>query len=80
VASANVCIPSGNWWTFGYNVTGNGGQISYNGVDTYGWYGGVWDPDPNYGRTAVLQVKADFDCGGVTVRDSSWGKIKALYQ
>jgi len=79
VTAQNICIPAGNWWTFGYDVTGNGGQISYNGVMTYGWYGGTWDPDQPWGRTAVLQVKADFGCS-TPIEKSLWGTIKSLFR
>ena len=79
VAAENICIPAGNWWTFGYDVTGNGGQVSYNGVTTYAWYTGYWDPDAGWGRTDVLQVKADFGCG-IPAEETLWGSIKALYR
>ncbi len=60
VSAQNIVIPNGSYFCFGYDVTGFGGQTSYNGVLTWGWYGGVWDPDQPYNRTAVLQVKANF--------------------
>jgi hypothetical protein len=80
VSAEGICIPAGNWWTFGYDVTGNGGQVSYNGVNTYAWYGGVWDPDAGWGRTAILQVKADFGCGVTPATETLWGAIKSLYR
>jgi hypothetical protein len=80
VTAERICIPAGNYWTFGYDVTGNGGQVSYNGVQTYAWYSGAWDPDPGWGRTAVLQVKADYGCNGVPANKTLWGAIKSLFR
>ena len=79
ISAAGVVIAPGAYWCFGYDVTGNGGQVDYNGTDTYGWYGGTWDPDAGWGRTAVLQVKANFS-GGNPTEESSWGAVKALYR
>jgi predicted outer membrane repeat protein len=60
VVAQNIVIPIGSYFCFGYDVTGYGGLTSFNGVQTWGWYGGAWDPDQTYGRTAVLQVKANY--------------------
>lgn len=73
-----IVVPNGTYFSFGYDVTGNGGQTTYNGVDTWAWYGGVWDPDANYGRTAILQVKGNY--GPVPTIESSWGTVKSLYR
>jgi hypothetical protein len=78
VSSQNIVIPAGSYFCFGYDVTGNGGQTSYNGVDTWAWYSGIWDPDVNYGRTAILQVKGNF--GATPVINSTWGAVKGLYR
>jgi hypothetical protein len=78
VSAANIVVPAGTYFSFGYDNTGTGGQTAFNGVETWAWYGDVWDPDVNYGRTAILQVKGDF--GVVPVDESSWGEIKGLYR
>lgn len=79
VSASNVPFAADDIVFFGYDNTGMGGMTSYTGNDTYGWYGGIWDPDVNYGRTAVLQFKADVG-GPIPTEDRSWGQVKALYQ
>ncbi len=56
VTASNVLIPAGSDFWFGYENPGIGGQVDFNGVVTYAWYGGAWDSDEPYGRTAVMQV------------------------
>lgn len=76
VSAANVIIPAGNYFCWGYDVTGMGGQVEYNGVETWGWYGGIWESDEPWGRTAVIQVKADF---AGALEHSTWGSIKSVF-
>ena len=78
VAAEAIVIPDGVWFVFGYDVTGNGGQIPYNGVQTWAWYSGTWDPDPGWGRTAILQVKGSFE-PPILAELNTWGGIKILY-
>ena len=78
VSGANIVIAPGAYFCFGYDVTGNGGQTAYNGVETWAWYGDLWDPDSSYGRTAILQVKGS--TGVVPVMETTWGSLKGLYQ
>jgi hypothetical protein len=59
VTAANVVIPAGSAFWFGYLNPGIAGQVNYNGVVTYGWYQGAWDPDDGWGRTTVMQVKGN---------------------
>ncbi len=59
VSAANIEIPAGSDFWFGYENPGIGGQVSFNGVVTYSWYEGAWDADDAWGRTAVMQVSAD---------------------
>jgi hypothetical protein len=56
VTASNVLIPAGSDFWFGYENPGVGGQVDCNGLVTYAWYGGAWDPDDTWGRTAVMQV------------------------
>ena len=78
VSSEMIVVPTGTYFCFGYDNTGMGGQTSYNGVQTWAWYGGYWDPDMSWGRTAILQVKANFY--GTSVDESTWGAIKGLFR
>jgi len=77
VSAENIVIASDTYFTFGYDNTGTGGQTDFNGVDTWAWYFGMWDPDQSWGRTAILQVKANYF--GTPVQDSSWGAIKSMF-
>ncbi len=54
-----VVIPAGQTFWFGYQNPGLSGQIDYNNVETYGWYQGAWDGDGGWGRTTVMQFKAN---------------------
>ncbi len=78
VSGRALVIQPGAYFCFGYDNVGNGGQTTFNGVDTYAWYNSTWDPDQGWGRTAILQVKADYIM--TPVADSSWGHIKSLYR
>ena len=78
VSGEAIVIPAGNYFCFGYDNTDLGGQISYNGVETWAWYGGEWDSDVSWGRTAILQVKADYVVS--PVEELTWGSIKALFR
>ncbi len=73
ISAAGVVIPSGNYFCVGYDVTGNGGQIAFNGVDTWSWYSGMWDSDQGWGRTDIIDVYANFDTA--LTRDT-WASIK----
>jgi hypothetical protein len=78
ISASNIVIPANTYFEIGYDNTGMGGMTSYNGVQTWGWYGGIWDPDSSYGRTAILQVKANFAYS--PVEETSWTSIKALFE
>ena len=77
VSAANIVVPAGMTIFFGYENPGIGGQITDNGVDTWGWYEGAWDPDGPWGRTDVLQLKANYV--GVAAEPSTLSEIKALF-
>lgn len=78
VSGAGIVFAAGTYLCFGYDNTGNGGQTDFNGVDTWAWYTGMWDPDQSWGRTAILQIKGDF--GATPVDDTTWGAVKALFR
>jgi hypothetical protein len=56
----DLLIEDGAFLCFGYENPGMGGQIDFNGTQTWAWYSGVWDPDQDWGRTAVLQVMGNY--------------------
>ncbi len=76
ISAENIVIPDGVYFCIGYDVTGNGGQVDFNGVDTWSWYDNVWDSDQAWGRTDVLEVSADFF---QALEQNSWGSIKATF-
>jgi len=78
VSLENIIIADGTYFCFGYDNTGNGGQTTFNGVDTWAWWYAAWDPDQDWGRTAIHQVKANYF--GTPVEDSTWGAIKSLFK
>jgi hypothetical protein len=78
ISGAGIIVPAGTYFCFGYDNTGMGGQTAFNGVETWAWYGGFWDPDVGWGRTAVLQVKGNYY--GTPVDETTWGVVKALYR
>jgi hypothetical protein len=77
VTGAGIMIPDGATFYFGYENPGLGGQVDFNGVDTWAWYFGDWDPDQGWGRTAVLQFKGTF--GGVAAEASTLTQVKHLF-
>jgi hypothetical protein len=60
VSDEGIVIPAGASMYFGYGNPGMGGQISFNGVETFSWLDDAWDMDGDFGRTAVMQFKGSF--------------------
>lgn len=77
ISGRDITVPAGAHFCFGYDVTGLGGQVEFSGVETWSWYSGYWDSDAGWGRTALLQIRADFAPTASTA--SSWGSVKSLY-
>ena len=77
VFAANIVVPAGMTIYFGYENPGIGGQVPTNGVETWAWWNGAWDPDSGWNRTAVLQLKANYL--GVAAEPSTLSQIKALF-
>jgi hypothetical protein len=75
--SAEIDIGEGAWFAIGYDVTHLGGQVVSGGPETWSWYGLTWDPDSQWGRAALIQVRADFEA--VATERSSWSDLKRLY-
>ena len=60
MSNEGIVVPAGASMYFGYGNPGMGGQISFNGVETYSWLDDAWDMDGDFGRTAVMQFKGTF--------------------
>jgi hypothetical protein len=60
VSEEGIVVPAGASMYFGYGNPGMGGQISFNGIETFSWLDDAWDLDGDYGRTAVMQFKGTF--------------------
>jgi hypothetical protein len=76
VSTAGILIAPDACWCFGYDNTMLGGQVSFNGVVTYGWYEGTWDSDEPWGRTGLLEFAAMYEIG---LQPATWGEIKTLF-
>ncbi len=76
VSAENIVIPDGNFFCFGYDVTKIGGHIDYNGVETWAWYENAWDPDQGWGRTAVMEIYANY---ASALEGRTWGDIKSSF-
>ncbi len=79
LSESGIVVPAGVDVYFGYLNPGLGGQVDYNGTDTWAWYFGAWDLDEPYGRTAIVQIKASFE-EPVAIERESFGAIKALFR
>ena len=81
ISDLGIFWQNGTTLCFGFDNTGMQGMTDYNGVETWGWYGGIWEPDPPYGRTCILQLRADLCCPPppVPTVPTTWGSIKALF-
>ncbi len=79
ISMTNIVVPNGVSFCFGYDNTGLGGQTEFNGVETWAWYTDMWDPDSSWGRTDILQVKADFE-GTVSDQSVSFDQVKSLFR
>ena len=76
VSGEGLVVPAGASMYFGYGNPGMGGQIGFNGVQTYSWLDEAWDMDGDFGRTAVMQFKGSF--GTVAVQDETPGSAVLL--
>ncbi len=77
VLGLGVYVAWDQTFVWGYENAGLCGQVSYNGVETIGWYVSYWDSDAPYGRTALMQ----FTAIGVwsPIEQRSLSAIKSLY-
>jgi len=76
ISAENVIIPDGNYFCFGYDNTDTGGQIDFNGVDTWSWYEGVWDSDQGWSRTDIIEIYGNYY---TALEHSTWGAIKSTF-
>jgi hypothetical protein len=79
ISAEDIIIDPSAFLCIGYENPGMGGMVNYNGITSWGWYGGMWDPDSGYGRTAVLQVKANYSPFD-SIQPTSLGVVKAMYK
>jgi hypothetical protein len=79
VSMEGMVVPTGMDVYWGYINPGIGGQTYANGVTTWAWYLGAWDPDSDWGRTAILQIKASFE-DPVGTQSETMDAVKALYR
>jgi hypothetical protein len=77
ISGEGLVLPIGQSMCWGYENAGLCGQISYNGVETVGWYVNYWDSDAPYGRTGLQQFKGDY--GIIANEESSLSQVKSLY-
>ena len=77
VSASGVMIPADATFYFGYENPGIGGQVDFNGVDTWAWWEGAWDPDSGWSRTAVLQFKGNY--GGIATDQMTYSQVKTLF-
>ena len=76
ISGEGLVLPAGQSMAWGYENAGLCGQISYNGVETIGWYVSYWDSDVGYGRTGLQQFKS---LGSVATEENSLSQVKSLY-
>jgi hypothetical protein len=80
VSAEGLVVPAGNriYWGYAVPAPGIGGQVNFNGVVTWAWYLGAWDPDSDWGRTAVLQLKGT--TGVIANDNASLSQVKSLFR
>jgi hypothetical protein len=80
VESVGLVVPAGAriYWGYELPTPGLGGQLTYNGVVTWAWYGGTWDPDEAWGRTALLQLKGRSLI--ISTENSTLSQVKGLFR
>lgn len=78
ISAEEIILPAGATMYFGYGNPGMAGQVLDSGVTTFSWYNDTWEDDGDYGRTTILQFKAD----PVTVptETETFGGVKALFR
>ncbi len=76
ISGEGLVLPAGQSMAWGYENAGLCGQISYNGVETIGWYVSYWDSDVGYGRTGLQQFKS---LGFTATEEATLSQVKSLY-
>ncbi len=76
VSDQTIIIQDNTQFVFGYQNTDLGGQTPFNGIETWSWHSSVWASDEDLYRTAVLQVKANYD---EALDQTTWGQIKNMF-
>lgn len=76
VSGEGIVILDQTQYVFGYQNTGLGGQTPFTGAVTWSWHSGIWASDEDHYRTAVVQVKANFNDA---LDQTTWGAIKNIF-
>jgi len=74
---SGVMLLNGTSTVWGFENAGVIGQQTGGVMDTYGWWGGIWEPDSNWGRTGVQQIKGNY--GGTASENTTLSQVKTLY-
>jgi hypothetical protein len=77
ISGEGIVWPMGVSMVWGFENAGLIGQIGGGPMDTYGWWEGVWEPDSNWGRTGVQQVKGNYVV--TPTEEVTFSQVKALY-
>lgn len=77
VSGEGIVLLNGSDTVWGFENAGVIGQQNGGVMDTYGWWEGVWEPDANWGRTGVQQIKGNY--GQTAAGEASFSQVKALY-
>jgi hypothetical protein len=80
VSGDGFIVPPGNriFWGYALPEPGIGGQVDFNGENTWAWWLDAWEPDADWGRTAVLQLKGTH--AWVANDNVSLSQIKTLFR
>ncbi|MCK4593104.1 hypothetical protein KAU45_01290, partial [bacterium] len=59
LSEEELVVEDGTYFNIGYDNTYLGGQIYYNDYPSWAWYSGYWDPESSWGRTDLIQCRAE---------------------
>ncbi len=78
VSELEIIVPGGATMYFAYGNPGMGGQIAFNGIETWSLYEWAWESDSGFGRTAVMQFRGQTLAVGT--ESSTLSQVKALFR
>jgi hypothetical protein len=76
VSDQTIIMQDQTQFIFGYQNTDLGGQTPFNGTETWSWHSSIWASDEDHYRTAVIQVKANYNNA---LETTTWGEIKNIF-